>query len=94
MSGRTFKSLFRVRRCLIIIVQHIPININLMELMGKIVKGYRPNKHDKNTVLLLDELVEKIYSIGSDADTLWVSNQDTCVKINNIDNDFFEISGV
>ena len=34
----------------------LQININLLSLLININNGYRPNKHDKNSVILLDEL--------------------------------------
>jgi DNA phosphorothioation-dependent restriction protein DptF len=38
----------------------ILINLNLFELLDKLTKGYRPNKYDKNAIVLLDEVVEQI----------------------------------
>ena len=38
----------------------LPININLLSLLININNGYRPNKHDKNSVILLDELASEI----------------------------------
>lgn len=38
----------------------VPVSINFMELVDKINRGYRPNTHDKTTVVVLEELVEQI----------------------------------
>ncbi|WP_435237532.1 DNA phosphorothioation-dependent restriction protein DptF [Psychromonas sp. PT13] len=38
----------------------LPININLLSLLININNGYRPNKHDKNSVVLLEELTSEI----------------------------------
>ncbi|MBD2792568.1 DNA phosphorothioation-dependent restriction protein DptF [Xenorhabdus szentirmaii] len=38
----------------------ISINLNLFELLNKLNNGYRPNKYDKNAIVLLDEIVEQI----------------------------------
>lgn len=38
----------------------IRIGLNLFELLHKLNNGYRPNKYDKNAIVLLDELVELI----------------------------------
>lgn len=46
------------------------VNINLYELLIKLKEGYRPNKHDKSTVLILDELVAQIVEIANQGDTL------------------------
>ncbi|WP_210522871.1 DNA phosphorothioation-dependent restriction protein DptF [Pantoea ananatis] len=39
---------------------HIHIGLNLFELIHKLNNGYRPNKYDKNAIVLLDEIVELI----------------------------------
>ncbi|HFF9493039.1 DNA phosphorothioation-dependent restriction protein DptF [Serratia marcescens] len=38
----------------------IRIGLNLFELLSKLNNGYRPNKYDKNAVVLLDEIVDLI----------------------------------
>ncbi|MDB6373935.1 DNA phosphorothioation-dependent restriction protein DptF [Photorhabdus bodei] len=38
----------------------IRISLNLFELLGKLNNGYRPNKYDKNAIVLLDEIIELI----------------------------------
>lgn len=38
----------------------VSINLNFFELILKLNRGYRPNKYDKNSVVLLDELVEQV----------------------------------
>src|SRR5262249_55550721 len=38
----------------------LPISTNFLELILKINKGYRPNKHDKNTVVILEEVISNI----------------------------------
>jgi DNA phosphorothioation-dependent restriction protein DptF len=41
----------------------MPFNINLFGLLLRLNQGYRPNKYDKNSVVLLDELVEQIKAV-------------------------------
>ena len=48
----------------------LPININLLSLLININKGYRPNKHDKNSVILLDELASEIIQEAKTAEEL------------------------
>lgn len=48
----------------------LPININLLSLLININKGYRPNKHDKNSVILLDELASEIIQEAKSAEEL------------------------
>tara|TARA_R110000787_G_scaffold266602_2_gene372762 strand:+ start:1619 stop:3244 length:1626 start_codon:yes stop_codon:yes gene_type:complete len=71
----------------------IPININLVGLMEKIVEGYRPNKHDKNTVVLLDELIDEIADIAADSNTLLILKGKKRMKVKSAD-DEFQVSGV
>lgn len=71
----------------------IPQNINLLKLMEDIVNGYRPNKHDKNTVVLLDELVAQICDIATNSNTLLIVKDGKRYTVKNIDDEDFEVSG-
>jgi DNA phosphorothioation-dependent restriction protein DptF len=53
-------------------LQKMAVNINLLGLLYRICEGYQPNKHDKNAVVLLDELVEELHDIASKAKTLYI----------------------
>ena len=72
----------------------IPISINLLELLEKINQGYRPNKHDKNAVLLLDEVIEQIITVANEKNTLFILKNDKRYKIVNEDDEYFEVSGI
>jgi DNA phosphorothioation-dependent restriction protein DptF len=72
----------------------VPVNINLLNLMQKIVDGYRPNKHDKNTVVLLDELLEEIARVANRVSTLHVFKDNQHISVKKIDEDEFEVSGM
>ena len=50
----------------------LPININLLSLLININNGYRPNKHDKSSVVLLDELAKEVIQEAKQANTLVV----------------------
>jgi DNA phosphorothioation-dependent restriction protein DptF len=71
----------------------MPANINLLHLMQRIVDGYRPNKHDKNTVVILDEIVDKIADVANSSDTLYILKKDQRIKITS-DGEDFEVSGL
>ena len=77
-----------------IVLPKIPVSINMLELMLKLNQGYRPNKHDKNTVIILDELVEKILSVANKNTSLLILNRDSSYEVSNQDNKIFEVSGV
>ena len=44
-------------------LEPIEISLNMYKLILAINQGYRPNKHDRNTIILFEELLEKIASI-------------------------------
>jgi len=44
-------------------LEPMPFNINLFGLLLRLNQGYRPNKYDKNSVVLLDELVEQVKAL-------------------------------
>lgn len=75
-------------------LEPIPITINLLELLVKINQGYRPNKHDKNAVLLLDEIIEQLIKVANEKNTLFILKDQDRYKISNEDNEYFEVSGI
>lgn len=72
----------------------VPITINLLELMIKINQGYRPNKHDKNAILLLDEIIEQIIAVANKKNTLFIFKNKSRYKVSNEGNEYFEVSGI
>lgn len=46
------------------------INLNLFELICKLNSGYRPNKYDKNAIVLLDEMIEQVRSVAKTSQIL------------------------
>ncbi|AXR00461.1 DNA phosphorothioation-dependent restriction protein DptF [Pseudoalteromonas piscicida] len=72
----------------------IPVSLNLLELIKRIEDGYRPNKHDKNTVVLLDELIEEISKVANKVNTLKIVKGSISIGIKKVDEDEFEVSGI
>ena len=62
--------------------------------MSRIVHGYRPNKHDKNTIVLLDEIVEQIVEVANTSNTLYLHTGSKKIKIKKIDLEDIEVSGM
>lgn len=62
--------------------------------MCRIVRGYRPNKHDKNTVVLLDEIVDQIVDIANTSNTLYLHADSLRIKLKQVDEDDIEVSGL
>ena len=71
----------------------ITVNANLLDLMHKINDGYHPNKHDKNTVILIDELNDEISQIANQSETIQILYQGETYKVQSIDGEEFEVSG-
>jgi len=51
-------------------IRPIAINLSLFELLQKLKDGYRPNKYDKNAIVLLDEIVEQVTDMAKSSSTL------------------------
>jgi len=52
----------------------IPVSVNFLELARKINQGYRPNTHDKTTVVTLEELVEEVRRIVRQTECLYLQS--------------------
>ncbi len=72
----------------------IPVNVNLLTLMMNIVAGYRPNKHDKNSVVLLEELASHIVSLGVSSPILKLHVNNKAVTVKNTQDGDIEVSGL
>lgn len=72
----------------------IPIGVKLFDLLVKIGQGYRPNKHDKNAVLLLDEALEQMLTVANRKDTLLIIKDEKRYKVVREESDYFEVSGM
>ena len=51
-------------------IKPIVINLNLFEILQKLKDGYRPNKYDKNAIVLLEEIVEQVTDMAKSSSTL------------------------
>jgi len=71
----------------------MPVNINLLNMMNRIIGGYRPNKHDKNTIVILDDFADHIADIASSKDKLTIVKDGLTISLRN-DDDEIEVSGV
>ena len=63
-------------------------------MMLEIVGGFRPNKHDKNSVVLLDELVNKITEMASDSKVLFLFKNKERIKLKNNPDGDIKVSGL
>ncbi|MEW9798009.1 DNA phosphorothioation-dependent restriction protein DptF [Alteromonas sp. CYL-A6] len=72
-------------------LRKMAVNINLLGLLYRICEGYQPNKHDKNAVVLLDELVEELHDIASKAKTLLILRGSSRYRLYNAEGDGSEL---
>lgn len=70
----------------------VAVNVNLLDLLYKINQGYRPNKQDKNAILILDEIVELIREVGTDMDLLYIYREAESIKVVNESHEYYEVS--
>lgn len=70
----------------------VSINLNFFELIIKLNRGYRPNKYDKNSVVLLDELVEQVREQAKKSSKLNFYEDGRCYTAKQ-DDDMISISG-
>lgn len=69
-------------------VEPFPITVSFLELTERILAGYRPNRHDKNTVVILEEVVEEITRIASKNETLFFHRGDADWSLRLEDDEF------
>ncbi len=63
-----------------------PVSVNFFSLIRKINQGYRPNRHDKNNLVILEEIIEIIIGRIRNSDTLYIQKQDeSWTLINDVD---------
>lgn len=53
----------------------IEMNADLYELIYRINHGYRPNKYDKSAIVIIEELIEEIQSIGNTLDQIIIEKK-------------------
>ncbi|WP_337262745.1 MULTISPECIES: DNA phosphorothioation-dependent restriction protein DptF [unclassified Serratia (in: enterobacteria)] len=72
----------------------IHIGLNLFELLDKLNNGYRPNKYDKNAIVLLDEIVELIAKQAKSSSEIKFYDGRQRVYRAKADDDMITISGM
>ncbi|WP_170064108.1 DNA phosphorothioation-dependent restriction protein DptF [Halomonas heilongjiangensis] len=59
------------------------VNVSFLELVTKINNGYRPNKHDKNTIVILEEIVDEMSKVVVQAKTLFLTAKNRKIALTN-----------
>lgn len=73
---------------------HVHIGLNLFELLDKLNNGYRPNKYDKNAIVLLDEIVELIAEQAKSSNEIKFYDGGQRIYRAKADDDMITISGM
>jgi DNA phosphorothioation-dependent restriction protein DptF len=63
-------------------------------MMMDIVNGFRPNKHDKNSVVLLDDLVNKITQHANSSKLLFLHRNGERIKLKDNPDGDIRVSGL
>ncbi|WP_422490382.1 DNA phosphorothioation-dependent restriction protein DptF [Endozoicomonas sp. ALE010] len=72
----------------------VPVSSNFLDLILKINSGYRPNKHDKNNIVILEELIDDITRRVRGTDKLHIHKNDQhWVLINDQDEEEIIVEG-
>ncbi len=75
-------------------LEPIPVSANFLDLIMKINQGYRPNKHDKNNIVILEELIDDITRKLRDSNTLTITRADQQWTLtNDLDEDEITVEG-
>ena len=70
------------------------VNVSFLELISKINDGYRPNKHDKNTIVILEEIIADVTGVIVNSDRLLFSKaQSQVVLTNEVEDEEFVVGG-
>jgi DNA phosphorothioation-dependent restriction protein DptF len=70
------------------------VNVSFLELISKINDGYRPNKHDKNTIVILEEIIADVTGVIVQSDRLLFSKEHSQVVLTNeIEDKEFVVGG-
>ena len=70
------------------------VNVSFLELISKINDGYRPNKHDKNTIVILEEIIADVTGVIVNSDRLLFSKPGGQVVLTNeVDDGEFVVGG-
>ena len=72
----------------------ISINLNLFELIYKLNRGYRPNKYDKNAIVLLDAIIEQMTEFAQSMSILRFYEGRDCYEVHKDDGLFIVSKGV
>jgi DNA phosphorothioation-dependent restriction protein DptF len=72
----------------------VHITVNFLELILRIIRGYRPNKHDKNTIVILEEVIEEMTRVARGATRVSIHKaQEEWTLMNDVEEDEIRVEG-
>ena len=73
-------------------LQTFPVSLSLLQLLQRLNEGYRPNKYDKNAIVLLEAVVERLGDIAKTSPRLTLVRNGKRTTVRHLDEQI-EISG-
>lgn len=86
IKDQEYKNIHEFSICLKVCDQSLrrfQVNVSFLELIYKINNGYRPNKHDKNTIIVLEEIIDEVTKAILKSDKLLLSDKNFQVTLTN-----------
>lgn len=68
-------------------IHQVNINFNMLQMINQINEGYRPNKHERNAIIMFEELVEAVIDIANKSNLLLIDSGDNVMSLNKGDLD-------
>lgn len=71
----------------------VKISAGLLDLMIRINTGYRPNKHDKSVIVILEEIVDSIIEQALNSKAVYVYDNKQCITFRKLEDGSIEVQG-
>lgn len=71
----------------------VKVNASLLELMLRVNAGYRPSKHDKSVIVILEEIADAIIEQALQVKSIFVYGTGRCVEFKQLEDKSIEVQG-
>lgn len=72
---------------------NITIDINLFELLFKLKSGYRPRKNDRNVVVVLNTIVNRLLVLANQSTQITVKTKEQSFRLT-VEDEEIEVAGI
>ncbi|WP_349618332.1 DNA phosphorothioation-dependent restriction protein DptF [Azotobacter salinestris] len=69
-------------------IKPFPVTLPFLEMIQRVLGGYRPNRHDKSTIVILEEVVEEITRVANQSQKLYFHKSNSSWSLLVEDGDF------